>query len=154
LLLKFARNIALSQSISSFLYKPGHRFLLPVVKKMTPDPYEKWLPTILRWIISVISIAIAWRVQLFISAVTSALVGSLIITRTALRIANNNNLRFGGLLPENHTDTFLDEALSYVIAAVGLFFQLKHNFSAPFPLNLVLLPLEMTERYIRWSISG
>lgn len=152
--LKFARNIALSQSISSFFYKPCHRFLLPVAKKMTPDSYEKWLPTILRWIVNLIAITIAWKVQLFISAFTSALVGSLIITRTALKITKDNNIKLGGLLPENHTDTLLDEVLSYVIAAVGFYFQLKHNFSAPFPLNLVLLPLEMTEQCIRWCISG
>jgi hypothetical protein len=93
-------------------------------------------------------------VQLFLSAFTSALVGSLIITRTALQVAKDNGITLGGFLPENHQDTLLDEALSYALAALGLFFQLHHNFSAPFPLNLVLLPLEMAEQFVRWSISG
>lgn len=100
-----------------------------------------------------IAVTIAWKVQLFLSAFTSALVGSLIITRTALQVAKERGITLGGFLPERHQDTLLDEGLSYVLAALGLSFQLRYNFSVPFPLNLVLLPLEMAEQFIRWSIS-
>ena len=46
----------------------------------------------------------------------------------------------------------MDEAIGYVLAAVGFIFQLQAGFSLFFPLNLLLLPLSMVEWVLRWQI--
>ena len=42
---------------------------------------------------------------------------------------------------DSHEDSYIDEVLSYVFAALGFYFQYKIGFDVPFPFNLLLLPL-------------
>lgn len=46
-----------------------------------------------------------------------------------------------GMVPNKHEESYLDEALSYVFAALGFYFQLKIHFDITFPFNLLLWPL-------------
>ena len=54
--------------------------------------------------------------------------------------------------PFDPDDSHVDEAIGYVLAAVGFIFQLQAGFSLFFPLNLLLLPLSMVEWVLRWQI--
>jgi hypothetical protein len=97
--------------------------------------------------------SIAWYIQAVISAVTSAMTGALMISRTALSIARKNGWTFGGLIPDSDDDTAIDEYTSYVFAFIGCYVQFKMNFDVPFPMNLILFPFEMAEYFIRWTIT-
>ena len=55
--------------------------------------------------------------------------------------------------PFDPETSYFDEAVGYSLAACGVLWQLSTAFSAPFPLNLVLLPLEIVEWLLRWQIS-
>ena len=46
-----------------------------------------------------------------------------------------------GMVPNKQEDTYIDEILSYVFAAGGVYFQFKIGFDMPFPFNLLLWPL-------------
>ena len=48
---------------------------------------------------------------------------------------------FGGIIPKNHEDSYLDEAFGWTMAAIGFYFQYTIGFSVPFPMNIILLPL-------------
>mmetsp|Transcript_16358 Transcript_16358/g.19991 ORF Transcript_16358/g.19991 Transcript_16358/m.19991 type:complete len:316 (+) Transcript_16358:101-1048(+) len=151
--LQFARTIALSMSISDFLKKPTDHIISPYVRKIVPREYEKWIPVVLGWITKSIAMSIAWYIQTVISAVTSAMIGALIISRALLKLAHKHELTFGGMIPKDHKETYIDEFVSYAFAFFGVWFQFKMNFDLPFPLNFLFWPLEMAEVFIRWSIT-
>ena len=47
---------------------------------------------------------------------------------------------------------YVDEILGYALAAAGFAYQISTNFAVPFPLNIVLFPLDMVEWVLRWQI--
>ena len=55
--------------------------------------------------------------------------------------------------PFDPQTTYLDEAVGYSLAAVGFAFQLSCGFSLPFPLNIIFLPLEIIEWFLRWQTT-
>lgn len=145
LTIQFARTIALALTISDFTKKSADRFLLPIVRAATPQEYQKWCPVLLDWFCKSIGISIAWRIQTAISAFTSALAGGLIMSRAVLLILSKGN--------KGHYDTNADEIASYAFAGLGFYFQYNMSFSTPFPLNIILWPVELAEYYIRWAVT-
>lgn len=49
LTIEFARAISLALAIADFLKQPVNRYVAPVVQKLVPDEYDKWVPIILGW---------------------------------------------------------------------------------------------------------
>jgi len=153
LTLKYARTIALAVSISDFLRKPMDHLAEARLKRNIPIEYHKWVPILIGWIAKTIAMSVAWYVQTVISAFTSALIGGLMMARSMIDIARRKGWHLGGLMPKNHEETNLDEMTSYIFAAVGFYFQFENKFHTPFPLNILLLPAEIAEVMIRWSIT-
>ena len=58
-----------------------------------------------------------------------------------------------GLIPTDHTDSIVDEVLSYIFAGLGFYYQYISGFSLPTPLNYILWPFQIAEYYLRWSIT-
>lgn len=145
LTIQFARTIALSLTISSFIKQLADRFLLPIVRRAIPKEYQQWCPVVLDWWYKSIGISIAWKIQTIISAFTSAIAGGLIMSRALMLI------RFKGA--KNHEDTYRDEILSYVFGGIGFYFQYGQSFDPPGVVKLLLWPVELAEYYIRWSIT-
>jgi hypothetical protein len=100
-----------------------------------------------------IGMSVAWYMQTVISAFTSALIGGLMMARAMIDVARRKGWHLGGLMPKSHEDTKLDEVASYALAALGFYFQFENHFHTPFPLNILLLPAEIAEAWIRWSIT-
>jgi hypothetical protein len=100
----------------------------------------------LDWLCKSIGITIAWQIQTVISAFTSALAGGLIMSRAMLLIFFHGTMK--------HEETNADEIASYAFAAVGFYFQYYMSFSTPFPLNIILFPVELVEYYIRWAVTN
>lgn len=146
LTIQFARTIAMALTISDFTTKFVNRFLLPIVKAAVPPEYQKWCPVLLDWLCKSIGISIAWHIQTVISAFTSALAGGLIMSCAMLHIFFNGK--------KKHEDTNADEIASYAFAALGFYFQYYMSFSTPFPLNIILFPVELSEYYIRWAVTN
>jgi hypothetical protein len=106
---------------------------------------KKWCPVLLEWLCKSIGISIAWKIQTVLSAFASALAGGLIMSRAMLRAFYKG----GG----NRDETMVDEVASYAFAALGFYFQYSFSFSTPFPLNVVLYPVGLTDYYIRWAVT-
>lgn len=49
LAIEFARAISLALAISEFVRRPVDKYCVPIVKKVIPDEYDKWVPVILGW---------------------------------------------------------------------------------------------------------
>ncbi len=104
------------------------------------------------WCCKSIGISIAWKVQSVISAFASSMAGGLIMSRALLVILSSNGFEFGGI--KDHTDTVVDEITSYFFAGLGFYFQIYVGFRAPFPLNIILYPVQMMEYYIRYAVTN
>lgn len=98
--------------------------------------------------------SIAWYIQSLRSALASALIGGLMISRAACFFLLKYKITLGGLIKEDLDQTYLDEILSYGFAAMGLIFQISLGFNVPFPFSLILWPFEVSEWAIRWSITS
>ena len=98
-------------------------------------------------------IVCAWYLQTLVSAFQSAIRGGLLFSRGLLAHLNaTGHTSFLGVsLEADHT--FLDEACGYAVAALGFYVQWAYGFAAPFPLNIVMLPFDALEMYIRWSVT-
>lgn len=49
LTIEFARAISLALAISDFMKQPINRYVAPMIEKIVPDEYDKWVPIILGW---------------------------------------------------------------------------------------------------------
>uniref|UniRef100_A0A7S4I9Z4 Uncharacterized protein n=1 Tax=Odontella aurita TaxID=265563 RepID=A0A7S4I9Z4_9STRA len=150
LMVQFAQTISMALGIAEFIKSPLDRFVAPVVEAAVPDEYDRWVPVTLGWLAKSIAISIAWYIETIRSAFTSALNGGLIMSRALLKIARQKGVSF---VPEKHEDTSIDEIASYVFAGLGFYFQFKMGFKVPFPFNIILMPFEMAEYWIRWTIT-
>ena len=63
-------------------------------------------------------------------------------------------ITLGGLVKEDHKDTYLHELMSYVFAGLGFYFQFMLGFNVPFPFSILLWPVQLAESYMRWSITN
>ncbi len=95
----------------------------------------------------------AWKLQEIVSAVQSGMRGGLMFSRSMLNFANNRGLKSLWGMSLEHEHTYLDEVFGYAIAACGFFFQWHFGFAMPFPFNIVMLPLDAIEWYVRWSVT-
>ena len=51
-------------------------------------------------------------------------------------------------------ESVLDEMVGFLIGMQGLMFQLSQDYTLPFPLNLVLLPLTLVDMALKSQLSG
>lgn len=151
--IEFARTIALSLAIGKFINKLVDRFVAPAIRSSIPPEYEKWVPILTGWLSKSIGLSIAWAIQTVLSSISSAIAGGLIMSRAMLLILVKNDINLGGLITADHEATDVDEIASYVFAFAGICSQFKRGFSVPFPLNVVLYPVQLLDYYIRWSIT-
>jgi hypothetical protein len=151
--IEFAKTISMALTISEFLRKPLNRFLAPTVMLAIPNDYDKWVPVVLGWIAKSIAISIAFYVQSLVSGLASALRGGLLMARATYQFLVYRKINLFGLIPDDNSESVLDEALSYIFAGLGFYTQFRAGFSLPTPLNYVLWPFQVAEYYLRWSIT-
>jgi len=144
--IEFARTVALALTIADFFKKPSDRFLLPIMKKVTPGDYQQWCPVLTEWLCKSIGMSVAWKIQTVISAFTSACAGGLIMARALMAIMSKGE--------KNHDDTNADEIASYAFAGLGFYWQFTNKFDTPALLKLLLWPMEIAEFYIRWAVTS
>eukprot|EP00985_Skeletonema_marinoi_P016750 scaffold9044_cov137-Skeletonema_marinoi.AAC.4 len=124
------------------------RSVVPIIDKATPAEYKKWVPVLTDWMCKSIGVGVAWKIQTIITAFTSSLAGGLMMSRAVIVILAKH-----GKGPKDHNDTIVDEVASYVFAFLGFYFQFTQDFRAPFPLNVILAPVQLAEYYIRWAVT-
>ena len=80
-----------------------------------------------------IGVAVAWRLQVVVSAAHLALRGGLLFSRSLLRYARRR-----GVITWSEDETHIDEVVGYAVAAAGLGCQLSYGFALAFPWKLLL----------------
>ncbi|CAE7671436.1 unnamed protein product [Symbiodinium sp. CCMP2456] len=146
--LQFARTITLGEVIGAKVYKPVSK-AEPLIESMVAEEYQKWVPTITRWMCKFVAISLAWWIQRVISAVHSAIRGGTIFAEYLVDFLHEK-----GYLQVEHKETYIDEAIGWSIAVLGFLTQLALGFQLPFLLNLILLPVQILEGFIVWSVGA
>jgi hypothetical protein len=144
----FARVIALGNSIGENLRKLASTTVVPMISTVLPKKYHQWISPMVNLICKSLAISLAWSIQSVISAVQSAIRGGLMASRRLMKFANNR-----GWINMKEEDTYADEYLGWVLAAIGVYFQITRFFAIPFPLNMLLWPCDLFESSMRWVIQ-
>lgn len=145
---QFAKVIALGTMIGECLRKPAEFLLVPAFGAVIPQKYQKWISPFIGLGCKFVAITIAWLIQRIISSVQSAIRGGLMFSRRILKFAKDQ-----GYFPSYNEDAYYDEALGWIIAAMGVFFQVFFGFALPFPLNFIFFPVTLFENYLVWVVS-
>jgi len=59
-----------------------------------------------------------------------------------------------GYIKIDDHETYLDEIVGFVVAALGLIFQLYYGFRVPFPFNVLLFPINIAEYFLSWVVGA
>mmetsp|Transcript_13582 Transcript_13582/g.31924 ORF Transcript_13582/g.31924 Transcript_13582/m.31924 type:complete len:354 (-) Transcript_13582:266-1327(-) len=145
---QFARTISLAVSISDMLHKPARLLLAKPLATLIPPDYHHWIMPVLDIACKSIAFSIAWFIQRIISACHSAALGGLLAARHLLKFANERNL-----IQIEEADTLIDEAAGWLLAGVGLYFQLSNFMQLPFWLSVLLFPLSALETVLQWAVT-
>lgn len=147
--LQFAKTITLGNAIGDVVEAPATKYLLPAFEKALPVEYRKWAQPVMSYSIKSVAISIAWTVQRVLSAFHSAIRGGLLFSRNILYYLDAMDI-----VKINHEETYLDEAIGYGVAILGLWFQLGLGFSLPFILQIFLWPFTFAEWFLIWTVSS
>jgi len=141
--IQFARTVTLANVVGEKMYLVT-KMAEPSIEAVVPEEYHKWVPTLLQWTCKAIAISIAWWVQRVISAIHSAIRGGLMFSKYLCEV-----------LKEKGVDIPYEEyIIGWAVAGCGLCFQIACGFGVPFPLNLILWPLNVVEWFIIYNVSS
>ncbi|KAH3714274.1 inframe stop codon [Pelomyxa schiedti] len=82
---KFAKTVALGNSLGDFLNRSVGSHVAPVINKYVPADYQGWVKLVVAYLCKFIGISIAWTLQFYQSVVQSAINGSRIFSRALLK---------------------------------------------------------------------
>eukprot|EP00397_Hematodinium_sp_SG-2012_P025693 GEMP01026862.1.p1 GENE.GEMP01026862.1~~GEMP01026862.1.p1 ORF type:complete len:351 (-),score=76.81 GEMP01026862.1:1127-2179(-) len=144
----FVRALALGKAVGDVMRKSAHKYVTPKLEEAASADLRKWMPTVVDWTCTIVSISIAFTLQRIISAVHSALRGGMLFTRSLLAYLDRH-----GYYAFKESESSLNEILGYSLAAIGFLFQFQSGFSLFFPLSILLFPFTMVEWFLAGMIS-
>lgn len=147
--LQFAKSITLGGAIADIALKPLNKFVLPAIEGSLPPDYKKWGRPMLVYSVKTIAVTVAWLIARVISAYHSAIRGGNMFATNIIEYLNTM-----GYVKLNVADTHIDEIAGYLIAGVGLWFQLSMGFQLPFPLNVLMFPFTLLEWWFMWLVNS
>jgi len=145
---EFAKVITLAVSIGNTMQTGADSVVTPLLIQVVPPQYRHWIPTVVNYVCKSIAIAIAWYIQKVISAFHSGIKGGLMCARNIMNYCNKKEY-----FKVKHEDTNLDEIAGWILASIGVYFQVRYGFTLPFPFNILLFPLTLLEMTIIWAVS-
>jgi len=137
---KFAKGIALGNSIGEAFKKPANYFFVPALTFLMPKKYHHWIYPVINYTCKAIAITLALILERVISTLQSGIRGGLMFSRRLLKYLNYKN--YYKFDPEK---SYLDEFIGWSVAALGVYFQIRNKFNLPFPMNVLCLPLSILE---------
>jgi hypothetical protein len=159
--LEFARTTAMALGLVETVELPLVRLLAPpIAGTLTAGGVAHWTQTVVTGAIKLVAIVLAWYLQMIISAFYSAMRGGRLFADGLSDFVLEHPQYVGyvealpGVAKPFHPDTSqLDEVVGYGLAGLGFTYQLLVGFGLPFPLNVLFLPLELVEWFLRLQIS-
>eukprot|EP00928_Gymnodinium_smaydae_P065759 TRINITY_DN48855_c0_g1_i1.p2 TRINITY_DN48855_c0_g1~~TRINITY_DN48855_c0_g1_i1.p2 ORF type:complete len:385 (+),score=114.13 TRINITY_DN48855_c0_g1_i1:62-1156(+) len=154
---QFAKTVAIALGITDMLTPVIVRIFGGTLAMVMGEDLKHWVPAILINTARIAAVIIASYIQAVISSVYSGLRGGRIFAEALFRILGEWGVldKFPDCMikkPFDINQSYVDEVLSYALAAGGVYYQISHGFVLPFPYDLALLPLTMVEWFLRWEV--
>ena len=118
-----------------------------------PRQFVHWLPTVISSWTRAFFVYWAWKMQEVVSAFQSGLRGGLMFSRGLMNYLNKKGFKKFFFLSLEGESSHVDEIVGYAIAALGVYVQWNLGFGMPFPVNIIMWPMDIVEWYIRVEIT-
>mmetsp|Transcript_5037 Transcript_5037/g.10927 ORF Transcript_5037/g.10927 Transcript_5037/m.10927 type:complete len:344 (-) Transcript_5037:655-1686(-) len=148
--LQFAQTITLGTSLGDIFTNVADKALSPLLLKVVPREYHKWIPLCISYACRSFAISIAWWCQRVISAMHSATRGAQQLLLGIFHVLERNRVKVPYNVSPNHP---LFGGVVFVLAVFGFYSQLARAFGFPFPLNIILIPLRFIEVVLAWTLA-
>lgn len=149
---KFAWCVALACSIADMLRKPIGLIATPILVALLPKEHHKWINQIINFTLKAVAVHMAWKLQMLVSAVQSGFMGAGLVGVGIVNLVCNCG-KADRTKPFDPDRSYLDTAIGIPLGLAGVWFQVRHNFTLPFPMNIALLPLTILEEVLRFCIT-
>jgi hypothetical protein len=146
---KFLGSITLGASIGDITNEMISPYLVPALQSLWPDDYEKWIPIVLRYVCASMGMSFAWFIQRIISAFHSSFRGSFLLVSALLAYLT----KYGYISPLTKTQKKTYVLFGMGLGVMGFGWQFMSGFTLPFPLNILLLPLTITESVLMHVVA-
>lgn len=146
---RFAQTITLGAVIGGTFSQYATKVLQPVLIRVVPLEYAKWVPVGIDLGCRAVGISIAWFVQRVISAFYSAIRGANIAAKGILSYLT----RHGHVAGPYDEGSFAFVALMAVIGGLGFLWQITNFMDLPFPFNVVFFPLSIVEWLLQYFVG-
>lgn len=144
--LRFARTISLGASIGDQLTQLYEKFVQPNLEQVVDQNYHKWLGPAGNYFSRFVGVMVAFRIQIILTTVHTSVKGGRLLSLGLTKLAEKNG---HGYL----TEGYLDEALSAILAVMGIIIQLFMWTSVPIAIRLLLFPLFFVEGLLSIFVS-
>jgi hypothetical protein len=158
--LEFAATTAMAMGVADMVKKPFIQFAQPKLLQVLPPTTHQWVVPSIDSLIRILAIAMAWKLQVIISAFYSALRGGKLFAEGLFNILVDKAKVGVVLCPGvvgldfDADESILDDVIGWILAAQGFLFQYNTGFTLPFPFSILLSPLTFLEWYLRFQISS
>jgi hypothetical protein len=142
--LQFVKVGAVTVSMSDQLRPLAIHYIAPVFVKLLPSDYHHWIFPLIDISCKFTAGFIVGFLFSYVNSIHAGMIGGLACSRALLRYAVYK--KWTSLKQE---ETILDEILGWVLAALGIYFQVANKMHAPFPLDMALVPVTMSEAYLQ-----
>lgn len=146
---QFAKAITLGSSIADNIDKVAQQYVCPHLESIMPADFRQWAPFIIRYSVKSVCVSAAWTFQRFLSAVHSSIRGGLMISRNLFQYLAEMEI-----YKLDMDNSYLDEAIGYGLALLGLYWQLSWGFRLPLILSIFLSPFSVVEYLLMWAVNS
>lgn len=155
---EFAQITALALAIAGMLKFPFVRLVAPALTWALGKDLVHWVDPIIDSGLKLLCIMLVWYLAKIRAAFYSGLRGGQMFAIAFFGFCHKQGWmdRLSDSLatkPFDPDQSYLDEALAFPFAALGIYFQLSLWFSLPFPLDWLLWPATLMERWLEVQIS-
>jgi len=151
--IKFARTIQVAVTCATFVEYYAVKALMPMLTPFVGKEFVHWLPTVISSWTRAFFVYWAWKMQEVVSAFQSGLRGGLMFSRGLMNYLNKKGFKKFFFLSLEGESSHVDEIVGYAIAALGVYVQWNLGFGMPFPVNIIMWPMDIVEWYIRVEIT-
>ena len=155
--LQFAQVAALALGMAATVKPLVERSLTPLLTSLFDPAITHWVASIINTSLNLAAMCIAWYLMAVVASVYAGLRGGKLFTDALFGLIADFGLLEkmpsgcrSWLDPEQ---SYVDEAIAYSLAAVGIYTQVFSGFAIFFPLDYVLMPLSVLEWWLRLQVT-
>lgn len=149
---KLAQAITLGSALGHTANRVLSASIVPDLEKNTSKDYRKWVRPMFEYGCKIVGFMLAMTVWRALMAVHSATAGSRMACEGLLAyLVRHKYIKVEKGEQGKGTKEFV--MATTALAIVGFYWQLRHGFGLPFPLNLLLLPMSFLESFLGYFVA-